>query len=339
MLAKEELSFTKYCTVLELEKKHGVVFGNSYTTEHKCREFTLLIGECMKHDIISSLQKFRYFAVLMDGSTDSSVVVEKELVYVMFVGPDGNIKCCLFCLKDVSDATSPGIKSLLLDSFTESGVNLPEKLISICVDGAAVNQGVRRGLSTLLRHDLPWLVSIHCMNHRLELAAKDAYSNSFMSEVSTMLSNLHTVYEKSPKKVLQLRQIADIMDEAIRKPEKASGTRWVQHKSRALKSLILSYSVIVAHIESMASEASSLKSADKLKYKGYLKKLTSYKFVLYVLFFDSLLDPFAALSCCLQGTSADLPLVVAKLKAFHVSVARLKEDSPEHQLKSQDYLT
>lgn len=40
-----------------------------------------------------------------------------------------------------------------------------------------MNLGVRRGLSTILKQDIPWMVSIHCMNHRLELAAKDALSN------------------------------------------------------------------------------------------------------------------------------------------------------------------
>lgn len=136
-----------------------------------------------------------------------------------------------------------------------------------------------------------------------------------MTEMSTMLSNLHSMYEKSPKRLLELRRMADIMEETVRKPEKASGTRWVQHKSRALKALILGYAVIVGHIQAMASEASSLKAVDKVKFKGYRTKLTSYKFVLYMLFFDSLLNPLAALSCCLQGSSADLPLAVAKLKA------------------------
>ena len=326
MLAKEELPFTKYCAVVELEKKHGVSLGNAYATEHKCRDFTVLIGESMRDDV---LQKSQYLAVLMDGSTDSSVV-EKELIYVMFVGADGKVECRFFQLKDVPDATSSGIKSLLLESFAEFGMDLAQKLVSICVDGAAVNLGVRRGLSTLLKQESPWLVSIHCMNHRLELAAKDAFSTiAFMNEVSTMLSNLHTVYEKSPKRLLELRRMADIMEESIRKPDKATGTRWVQHKSRALKALILGYSVIVAHLEAMASEESSVKAVDKIKFKGYWTKLTSYKFILHMLFFDALLDPLAALSCCLQGSSADLPLAVARLKAFHSTLAKLKEDNTE----------
>ena len=90
--------------------------------------------------------------------------------------------------------------------------------------------------------------------------------------------------------------------------------------------LILGYGVIVAHIETTATEQSSLKPVDKVKFKSYWTKLTSYKFVVHMLFFDALLDLLAALSSFLQASSADLPLAAAKLKGFHSAVARLKEN-------------
>ena len=142
--------------------------------------------------------------------------------------------------------------------------------------------------------------------------------------------NLHSVYQHSPKR--ELRNLAEIMEECIRKHDRAKGTRWAQHKSRALKSLLLGYDVIVTHLEAMVSEESSVKPADKAKFKGYLKTLTSYKFVLYMLFFDALLDLLAALSCSLQGSSADLPMAVAKLKAFKSIVSKLKEDVPNTEV-------
>ena len=150
ILAKEEIPFTKYPAVLELEKRHGVSLGTAYATEHKCRDFTILIGESMRDNVLVSVRKLRYLAVLMDGSTDSSVV-EKELVYVMFIGSDGKVECRYFQLKDVPDATASGIRSLLQESFAKFGIDLAQKLVSICVDGAAVNLGVCRGLSALLK--------------------------------------------------------------------------------------------------------------------------------------------------------------------------------------------
>ena len=81
MLAKEEIPFTKYPAVLELEKRHGVSLGTAYATGHKCRDFTVLIGESMRDNVLASVRKAQYLAVLKEGSTDSSVV-EKELIYV-----------------------------------------------------------------------------------------------------------------------------------------------------------------------------------------------------------------------------------------------------------------
>jgi len=215
----------------------------------------------------------RYFAILMDGSTDSSVT-EKELVHVLFVCADGRAKCCFFCMKDVADATAPGIKTLLENTLADLGVeDWQWRLVSICVDGAAVNLGVRQGLAALLRQEMPWLVAVHCLNHRLELAVKNAFANTYMDEVCSMLTNFYYVYENSPKWLRELKALADILEEAVRKSEKAHGTRWLQHKSRAVRSLLLGYPVICAHLESMASEESSVKAADKARFKGYLTKL------------------------------------------------------------------
>ena len=64
--------------------------------------------------------------------------------------------------------------------------------------------------------------------------------------------------------------MGNVLEESVRKPEKAYGTIWLQYKSRALSSLIMAYPVICAHLESMAVE-SSVNPADKARFKSYLK--------------------------------------------------------------------
>ena len=48
------------------------------------------------------------------------------------------------------------------------------KLISLTTDGASVNTGKNSGLMTRMQveNERNWLVKIHCINHRVELAAK-----------------------------------------------------------------------------------------------------------------------------------------------------------------------
>ena len=70
-------------------------------------------------------------------------------------------------LRDVESATAEGLKKIVDDSFEQSEIDFKKKMVAMCSDGASVNLGVKKGLAVLLRTDgCPWLVAIHCMNHR-----------------------------------------------------------------------------------------------------------------------------------------------------------------------------
>eukprot|EP00057_Strongylocentrotus_purpuratus_P017041 XP_011671515.1 PREDICTED: zinc finger protein 862-like [Strongylocentrotus purpuratus] len=324
-IAKEELPFTKYPVFVELEKKHGVPLGNTYTHEAKCSEFIGVIGDTMKSEMLTALKEAQYFSIMVDGSTDASVK-EQELVYVHFVNDKtGEVQSNFFCITDVKHATAQGLKDGLDEIFADADMSLKGKLVCVCADGAAVNMGVNKGLIALLRkdHEMPWLIGMHCLNHRLELAAKNAFEKTYMDEISEMLLSMYYVYQKSPKRLRELRTLGEVMEEVVTKPEKAHGTRWLQHKSRALATLLRSYPVIIAHLESMASESSA---ADGARFRGYLQVLTSFKFVMHCLLFYVMLQPLAALSCNLQGESVDLMFAMASLESFHTSMQNLESE-------------
>eukprot|EP00731_Ephydatia_muelleri_P037733 Em0549g2a len=78
MLAKEEMPFTKYPAIVELEKRLGVSLGSTYGTEHKCQKFTNTIGDCLQDaDTLDEIRASRFVTVSLDGSMDNSVQ-EKE---------------------------------------------------------------------------------------------------------------------------------------------------------------------------------------------------------------------------------------------------------------------
>ena len=94
----------------------------------------------------------------------------------------------------MADATESGKKALLDATFIDCGLqDWRSKLVSIYLDEAAVNLGVRCGLATLLRRKVPWL--------QLELATKSSFSKTFSINVASVLMNLYYLYEKSPKQL------------------------------------------------------------------------------------------------------------------------------------------
>lgn len=316
-MAKEGIAFKKFSFITELEKRHGVDLGQTYQTEKMCREFTSIISNSLKSEMVKELNTSQYFTVMCDGSTDVSAI-EKESIFVMHVNDTAEVNCNFYALRSVKHATATGIKECLLDSFTENSVDIYDKFIGFLSDGASVNLGKKSGLVALLKHEMDWVIGIHCLNHRLELAIKDAFKNTFIEEtICEMLMRLYYFYENSPKKLRELKQLASVMEETIHKPGKAQGTRWVQHKARASKSLLQSYGIIMNHLESLASDPATAASTDKAKVKGYIKKMKSTSFVLHLIFFEAILNPVSKLSVSLQSDSLDLLHAQSLLHEFY----------------------
>lgn len=77
--------------------------------------------------------------------------------------------------------TNAGVLKKGLDSVFETG-NIPiddyqTELVSATADGANVNLDIYGGSLTMMTEQRPWLVTIHSVNHCLEVAIKDSYSD------------------------------------------------------------------------------------------------------------------------------------------------------------------
>lgn len=73
------------------------------------------------------------------------------------------------------DGTANGLVAAIEASFSDLGIqNWHCKLVAMLSDGASVNLGQKKGVAALLKSKSPWLITIHCFNHRLELAVNDS---------------------------------------------------------------------------------------------------------------------------------------------------------------------
>ena len=71
-----------------------------------------------------------------------------------------------------ADDLKSAIDELMDDGITDQYLR---KQLSVCCDGASLYMGKHNGVDTQLKRLLPWLLVIHCVNHRLELAIKDGF--------------------------------------------------------------------------------------------------------------------------------------------------------------------
>lgn len=236
-IAKEELPLSKYSQLLKLHEKHGVAVGIAYCSDINCGTFIDYMGEELGIKLRQKLTTANFYSVLIDGSEDVSVS-EKEALFVQYLDPNPagkdtvQIVSSFMKLSDLKHGTAVGIVDSIQNGFQSIEINsdvYQKKLVGLGADGATVNRGTKEGVVAILQRDVPWLVYVWCVAHRLELSLKDALKGSCFTEVDEMLLRLYYLYENSPKKLRQLRELYKIYKQSFEfeevgiRPERASG--------------------------------------------------------------------------------------------------------------------
>ena len=197
------------------------------------------------------LDKINYFSVLTDGSIDASVT-EQEAMYILFLN-DGAPKVRYFSVKSVKNANAAGIQESIQTAFNRFGVTkFKDRIVGLNTDGAGFNMGPLNGLGKFVKDSALWLQSVHCFNHRIELALKDAFDKSPFGDIGNMLMKQYYLYEKSPKLYRESKELSEVSANSIPKPSKAHGTRWIEHKYSAMKKLLENYEGHMVHLESLS---------------------------------------------------------------------------------------
>ncbi|KAK6191936.1 hypothetical protein SNE40_003508 [Patella caerulea] len=332
-LVKKERPFSDFRDLVELQNFNDANIGQGYCNDKAVKNFVSVIADGYSEGLKELLTQADFFSIFCDGSTDRTEV-EKELIMVKVL-ENFYPKIKYVKLEQPPTTKATGILEAINTAFESLGVpNYKQKLIGFCSDGANVMMGQRRGVISLLKEeaDADYIVSVWCLAHRLELAVKDAFSNSYMNNIIECLQNVYHFYQGSAKRNKEATDIAEIIDEHFSKPTKANGTRWVEHKLRAVTKLLNSWEVILTHMSNYAS-GNTNKGEDRAKTQGYIKKLTQFKFIWYLYFIKDVLSEVSRVSLLFQRDDIDVSSAVTKIKSTQISLQQMI-DNPGAQLQS-----
>ena len=142
-----------------------------------------------------------------------------------------------FCVRQLKSVNAAGLLECFERALAYLGMDtVPKKLIRYGCDGANVNVG-EHGLRGV---DKPWLITIWCLAHRLELALNAALKNT---DIDEFLLRIYYVYTKAPKKCRELEEVVGELKFLLNpselptggnRPLRACGTRFIAHKVCAL---------------------------------------------------------------------------------------------------------
>ncbi|XP_006814446.1 zinc finger protein 862-like [Saccoglossus kowalevskii] len=316
-LAKSGRPFTDFPGQIKLLAVNNVPVSETYANDKQARIFTDYIYESKRVEMIKEMSESEFFAILSDGSTDTSIT-DEEIVYVKYI-KNGRPTYRFVTFKPLVKADAPSITAALQSTMEE---NLERKtwkndLVAASFDGANVMMGSKSGVATRLKEDVPHLVVVHCFAHRLELAVKDVLKQMpYLTVVHEFLQKVYLFYKYSPLNWAAFKNAGEALCISVVRPVNVSGTRWVPHHERGVQALLRNYKVHIAHIEDVRIHGGK-ESKDKAVY--FLKMLKSVKFVMFCKFLQIYFRMISVLSKCLQ----DNEVTVERVRNMAESVKKL----------------
>ena len=347
VMAKEGMSFSKYPALFDLESRHEVDLGVAYRNDVSAKSFTHFIAESQRKSFIHSLADTHFVSFLMEGTTDAGKV-EDELVVALYCRKDDVSKEVKSCARYLSVVTpnkadadglvnclGEALKRLQIeDVLDKDGVlGVQPVLVGGGTDGASVNISQHNGMRGTMERALPWLFWAWCYAHHLELASKNGLTSKLFKELEEMLLRLYYLYEKSPKKTRELASVVEELKEVFEFPKagnvpiRSQGSRWINHKRKALPRVVDRYGAYIAHLVTLA-EDTTLRSEDRARLRGYLQKWSHTNVLVGCAMFVEILKPPSFLSLSLQEADVDIVFGIKQILKTSNTLASLMTQDP-----------
>ena len=182
------------------------------------------------------------------------------------------------------------------------------KIVGAGADGAAVNFGRKNGLLVKWKQRVtPWLFTVHCFAHRLELAVEGALGEIY-GAVNAFLTEIYLHFRNSSKEWCSVLKVGDINNLQIVSIPKPFGTRFVAHVKNALKAVRNNWAPLIVHFSNKKATANDEQSA------GYLQKyFLNFEFFLDCCAFEDILEPLSLISLAVQADSGSSLAEAAQL--------------------------
>ena len=297
-ISKENLSFAKFQELCKLQMKNGLDLGETYLNGHRCKKIIQAISSVMRNDLnnmITARLPF-LFSCMRIGQLTMALLKKKSYLYAngLAVNKDATVQ-------GVEKSDADGVKASIVNGFKHVGINNWREGLVVCgSDGASAMTGVRNGVIAKFRRDVLWLIGIHCVAHKLELAILDGIKDvQYFADLTEMLKGLYKHYHYSAKALRELQELANIMAENCNHPVNVSGSRWVPHNFRALKVVCNKYRLIHAHMHETAV-AANVSATMQGRARNVVTKLESYEHVAFMFFTLDILDELQKLSLTFQ---------------------------------------
>ena len=294
--------------LVKVQRTNGVKLIRGKHDERSAKEYVSSLMDAVEEKCAVILASKHFMTILSDGSQARKTKSDKEMVLVRI--ERNGLPCYLVAsLIEMSEWGGTGAEALKdgIDAvFNNTGPFKMEaddytaKLVGCTADGASVNFGQYSGLLTRLDEGRGWLIKIHCANHRIELAIKDAFKDSIFTEVDNTYITLYNLLKNSGKIKSEVKSAAEALNIEHYTLPKLTGTRFVGHRVTAYKVMLDMWPALLTALQNVEADGKT-KSDVRAKVSGLAKKLKSYNLLCKTCFYLDLLEAVRPTSKIFEG--------------------------------------
>lgn len=345
-LAKEEIANKKATQLIELLERLGLeeMRHSKHRSRASIREIFLFLGKAVKNRVITDAASSDAFGCLADEVTDISVL-QQFVVFVKYVNSSGKPQTDFLHTQHMTNgATGEELAKCLKNIVQECQMEL-KKMKSCVTDGAGAMIGRHNGMAAIIKRDVPDLINIHCVCHRLALACAVASKElSYIKKVEGLLLQVWKFYEYSPKKTAKFAIVQGQLLNLLPKEQLSEAKKHMKKAKKAVASRWLSFDASVgAMIQEFIAHLQTFEffKEEDATACGLLTQTRCHKFIGAIYILKEVLAPLAVLSKTLQQgelSFAGLPPAVSYclaklddvLKRKDVILATLSDDLAEN---------
>ncbi|GAQ93343.1 hypothetical protein KFL_014550010, partial [Klebsormidium nitens] len=235
-LAKKDVALAQYGTLLDLLKDTGAqVPSELYHNNKAAYQFIDAIAEAIMQAQKEALKQSPVVSIGIDESTDISVH-QHMIVYCKYITAEKKVSTVFLGLLQVNETDAASLCARVLECLNLFGIPI-EKVLCFGSDGASVMTGAQNGVAARLQRLFPFMLAIHCIAHRLNLAAGGAADSlPFAVELDKLVNAIAAVFSRSAKKLGALRELEEELGLPDLVPTRIFAVRWLS-RNECLKKL------------------------------------------------------------------------------------------------------
>jgi len=202
-LAKEEVATHKYSSLFDLfedvgvesVKKMKVGENATYRSDHTAEAMQQSIYTVLQKEMDMLVQGSPFASLLIDESTAISTT-ENLIMYIKLLN-NFNPDTLLWGNIHIPNGQAATVTQIVNDILASCHVD-EKKFVGFGSEGAPVMTGKNNGVATRLKRVNPFLISIHCMAHKLALCtSQESTGIQFVSTFKETLTALYGYFQKS----------------------------------------------------------------------------------------------------------------------------------------------